>query len=240
MLVVQNLTIKTVVKSENSEENLENRFDNKREKLEKIILRDFELKVKVGIVGIVGPNGSGKSTLAKVLMGIESENLVITGKIEWENNNLLNLNIVQKAEMGVFLAFQNPPIIKGISTLSLLKTVLETKFAREDLEQKAKINKLNQLQNHLEELLNQDQTQTQLQKKLENKTENNLTKTLNNELLNQLENENKTLNNDKFDNPTNKTNLETNLQKITEKLEQKTQTSNFNSPKIVPNYSKKS
>lgn len=225
MLQIEDLTIKTT------------------EEFPKTILHNFNLKVKSGIIGITGQNGSGKSTLAKVLVGIESEKLEICGKIEWENLNLLNLNIVQKAEIGIFLAFQNPPIIKGISTLNLLKAVLETKFAREDLEQKVKIDKFNELQNHLEELQTQDQIQDQLenklQKKLENKSENNLIKTLNNK----LENQNKTLNNGEIDNPPNKINLETNLQKKmqrkTGKLEQKTQTSTFNSPKIVANYTKK-
>lgn len=127
MLLIQSLTIKTQKNNPENDINLE-------KNQQKIILQDFELKVKSGIIGITGQNGSGKSTLAKVLVGIEVEKLEISGKIEWQNQDLLKLNIVQKAKMGIFLAFQNAPIIKGISTLSLLKVVLENKLERENLE----------------------------------------------------------------------------------------------------------
>lgn len=158
MLLIQSLTIKT------QKNNLENEV-NLEKNQQKIILQDFELKVKSGIIGITGQNGSGKSTLAKVLVGIEVEKLEISGKIEWQNQDLLKLNIVQRAKIGIFLAFQNAPIIKGISTLSLLKVVLENKLERENLELEMKTgepgleNKLqNSPKNNLESQQNNQET----------------------------------------------------------------------------------
>ena len=206
MLLIQSLTIKT------QKNNLENEV-NLEKNQQKIILQDFELKVKSGIIGITGQNGSGKSTLAKVLVGIEVEKLEISGKIEWQNQDLLNLSIVQGAKMGIFLAFQNAPIIKGISTLALLKVVLENKLERENLE--------------LETLeLEMKIGESNLENKLQNSSKNNLESQQNNQETDNLP---------RLDLEINQKESHTQI----EKIDKKSQNPTFNSPKIIQNYTKK-
>lgn len=88
------------------------------------ILKGINLEVKAGEVhAIMGPNGSGKSTLASVLAG--RENLEVTdGSVEFLGNDLLSLDPEERAREGVFLAFQYPVEIPGVSTTNFLKTAL--------------------------------------------------------------------------------------------------------------------
>ena len=88
------------------------------------ILKGIDLKVKPGEVhAIMGPNGSGKSTLAQVLAGKE-EYEVTQGKVIYNGKNLLDLAPEDRAREGVFLAFQYPVEIPGVSNTNLLKTAL--------------------------------------------------------------------------------------------------------------------
>ena len=88
------------------------------------ILKGINLKVKAGEVhAIMGPNGSGKSTLASVLAGKEGYN-VIQGEVTYNGKNLLDLATEDRAREGVFLAFQYPVEIPGVSNTNLLKTAL--------------------------------------------------------------------------------------------------------------------
>lgn len=92
---------------------------------EKEILRGINLSVKAGEVhAIMGPNGSGKSTLASVLAGRE-EYEVTEGSVTFNGNDLLELNPEERAWAGIFLAFQYPVEIPGISTVTFLKNALE-------------------------------------------------------------------------------------------------------------------
>jgi Fe-S cluster assembly ATP-binding protein len=88
------------------------------------ILKGIDLKVNAGEVhAIMGPNGSGKSTLAQVLAGKE-EYEVSEGEVIYKGKNLLDLPPEDRAREGVFLAFQYPVEIPGVSNTNLLKTAL--------------------------------------------------------------------------------------------------------------------
>jgi Fe-S cluster assembly ATP-binding protein len=89
-----------------------------------VILRGINLEVKPGEVhAIMGPNGSGKSTLASVLAGRE-EYEVTDGKVEFDGKNLLQLSPEDRAREGIFMAFQYPVEIPGVSTTNFLKTAV--------------------------------------------------------------------------------------------------------------------
>lgn len=98
--------------------NLQAKIDDKQ------ILNGINLEVKAGEVhAIMGPNGSGKSTLASVLAGRE-EYEVLGGEVEFLGKDLLALEPDERAREGVFLAFQYPVEIPGVSTINFMKTAL--------------------------------------------------------------------------------------------------------------------
>ena len=91
----------------------------------KEILKGIDLDVAAGEVhAIMGPNGSGKSTLANVLAG--KDNYEITGgEVLFEGNSLADLEPEERAQLGLFLAFQYPVEIPGVSNMEFLKAALE-------------------------------------------------------------------------------------------------------------------
>src|SRR5882724_3916975 len=91
---------------------------------DKQILNGINLEVKAGEVhAIMGPNGSGKSTLASVLAGREDYE-VTEGEVQFQGKNLLELEPNERAGEGIFLAFQYPVEIPGVSTVNFMKTAL--------------------------------------------------------------------------------------------------------------------
>jgi Fe-S cluster assembly ATP-binding protein len=93
----------------------------------KDILRGIDLTVNAGEVhAIMGPNGSGKSTLAQVLAGRENYE-VTAGSVTYQGRDLLALSPEDRAREGVFLAFQYPVEIPGVSNIYLLKAALNAK-----------------------------------------------------------------------------------------------------------------
>ncbi len=91
---------------------------------DKEILKGINLEVKPGeIHAIMGPNGSGKSTLASVLAGKEGYE-VTGGEVLYEGKNLLELDPEERAAEGIFLAFQYPVEIPGVSNANFMKTAI--------------------------------------------------------------------------------------------------------------------
>ncbi len=93
----------------------------------KKILNGLSLEVKAGEVhAIMGPNGAGKSTLSSVLAG-RAEYEVTSGSVSYEGKNLLDMSPEDRAREGLFLAFQYPIEIPGVSTTNFLKTAVNEK-----------------------------------------------------------------------------------------------------------------
>ena len=92
---------------------------------DKSILNGLNLEVKAGEVhAIMGPNGSGKSTLANILSGKPGYN--ISGDLKYEGQDLKEFSIEERAQKGMFLAFQYPTEIPGVNTNNFLRTSLNS------------------------------------------------------------------------------------------------------------------
>ena len=91
----------------------------------KPIIKGLNLKINKGEVhAIMGPNGSGKSTLANVLSG--KNGYEISGSLTYQDQNLKEIPIDERAQKGIFLAFQYPLEIPGVNTSNFLKTSLNS------------------------------------------------------------------------------------------------------------------
>ena len=106
---------------------------------DKGILKGIDLEIKAGEVhAIMGPNGSGKSTLASVITGKE-EYEVTDGEILFENEDLEEVSPEERAHKGIFMSFQYPIEIPGITTTNFIKTAInETRKARGENDMPAK------------------------------------------------------------------------------------------------------
>ena len=92
---------------------------------DKSILNGLNLVIKPGEVhAIMGPNGSGKSTLANILSGKSGYD--VSGSLKYEGKNLQEIPIEERAQKGIFLAFQYPLEIPGVNTTNFLKTSLNS------------------------------------------------------------------------------------------------------------------
>ena len=89
----------------------------------KDILKGLDITIKPGeLHAIMGPNGSGKSTLANVLSG--KNGYEISGELKYQGKSLKEISIDERAQKGIFLAFQYPTEIPGVNTNNFLKTSL--------------------------------------------------------------------------------------------------------------------
>ena len=106
---------------------------------DKDILKGIDLEIKAGEVhAIMGPNGSGKSTLASVITGKEEYEMT-EGQILFENEDLDEVSPEERAHKGIFMSFQYPIEIPGITTTNFIKTAInETRKAKGENDMPAK------------------------------------------------------------------------------------------------------
>jgi len=96
------------------------------------ILKGLDLEMSKGeIHAIMGPNGSGKSTLANTLMGHPAYE-VTEGEILFHGRNIIDLPADERSRLGLFLAFQYPSAIPGVSAANFLRTAINARYEKED------------------------------------------------------------------------------------------------------------
>ncbi|MEK6890784.1 MAG: Fe-S cluster assembly ATPase SufC [Nanoarchaeota archaeon] len=96
----------------------------------KEILKGINLNVDKGnIHALMGPNGSGKSTLANVIMG-NQEYSISKGEIIFEGKNITDLKVDEKARLGIFMSFQYPQEIEGVTIRNFLKTAYQNLYGK--------------------------------------------------------------------------------------------------------------
>jgi Fe-S cluster assembly ATP-binding protein len=103
---------------------------------EKPILRGVDLTIRQGEVhALMGPNGSGKSTLANVLLGNPAYE-VTDGEILFDGENLLEMEADERSRAGLFLAFQYPVSIPGVTLANFLRLAINARMKAQDLDSK--------------------------------------------------------------------------------------------------------
>ena len=103
---------------------------------EEVILHGVTLTIKQGEVhALMGPNGSGKSTLANVLMGNPAYE-VLSGRVYFDGEDLLEMEPDERSRAGLFLAFQYPVSIPGVTVANFLRHALSARMKAADPESK--------------------------------------------------------------------------------------------------------
>ncbi len=93
----------------------------------KEILKDFNLEINSGeIHALMGPNGVGKSTLIRVIMG-DNDYEITKGKIYYNNIDITNKSVSERAKMGIFMTFQMPYEIEGVTNADFLRNTVQSK-----------------------------------------------------------------------------------------------------------------
>jgi len=94
------------------------------------ILKGVNLEIPLGEVhAIMGPNGSGKSTLSKIIAGHESYE-VTQGSVELDGDNVLELEVDERSREGIFLAFQYPNEVPGVSNANFIRAALQARLPK--------------------------------------------------------------------------------------------------------------
>lgn len=92
----------------------------------KIILDKFNLTINSGEIHVIlGPNGTGKSTLSKVIMG-DTDYEIVSGTIKFDNKDITKLETDERAKLGIFLGFQMPISIEGVTNSDFLRTAIHS------------------------------------------------------------------------------------------------------------------
>ena len=108
-------------------------FDVEDAKGEKGIIKDLSLTIDEGkFVVITGPNGGGKSTLAKLIAGIEKPT---SGRIYFNGQDITDMSVTDRANLGISYAFQQPVRFKGLQVLDLLRLAAKTRLSAADARQ---------------------------------------------------------------------------------------------------------
>lgn len=95
---------------------------------DKKILKDISYEFKPGkVYAIMGPNGSGKSTLANSIMGHPAYTIDQNSKILYQNEDIKELDVDKRAQQGIFLTFQSPLALSGVTMYELIQTALGDK-----------------------------------------------------------------------------------------------------------------
>jgi Fe-S cluster assembly ATP-binding protein len=108
------------------------KVENLKVKIEGLdILDGIDLTIGDGEIHVLmGPNGSGKSTLAKILMG-HPDYTITKGKVSFEGKDLLQLSVAERAQAGLYLAFQHPIEVPGVNFRNYLRLCYNSRFSKE-------------------------------------------------------------------------------------------------------------
>jgi Fe-S cluster assembly ATP-binding protein len=97
----------------------------------KEVIKGINLKIKNGTtLAVMGPNGSGKTSLSYALAGHPSYN--VKGEIMFKGKNIIDLKPEERAKLGIFLSFQSPPFLEGVTVQQLLKKAYVSRFSLDE------------------------------------------------------------------------------------------------------------